>query len=170
MKEKDVKKMDTKEIIEFVKKLRDIIHEGEKSRIKGKEYDYFEHLCFQDCVWDEVIPTLQQGEACRAICKAIKEIFKHNHLSYVDMDLFNELERKYSPKSTESLKELSELMEIDYEGAWKELKGRYRKRIIKHEGQELQENILWQDIYTENMNNIFRDIERKHTNAQRRIK
>ena len=115
---------------------------------------------------DEIVGMLQQGEAYKAICKAIKEIFQHNHLSYVDFDLFNELEQKYFPKS----KELSELMEIDYEGAWKELKGRYRKRIIKHEGQELQENILWQDIYTENMNNIFRDIERKHTNAQRRIK
>ena len=157
--------MNTTEAIAWVRLLTACLNSPASFRIK----EHKENL--ENCEKaDEIVNMLQQGEACRATCKAIKEIFQHNHLSYIDMDLFNELEQKYFPKPTESLKELSELMEIDYEGAWKELKGRYRKRIIKHEGQELQENILWQDIYTENMNNIFRDIERKHTNAQRRIK
>ena len=63
--------MEVKKAVEFVKKLKNIIHEGEKCRIEGKEYDYFSHLCFQDSIWDEIISILQRREI---IMKAKKEI------------------------------------------------------------------------------------------------
>jgi len=47
---------------------------------------------------DIAIKFLQRGEKTEAMHKEIREIFEHNHMTYIDKSLWDELEQKHFPE------------------------------------------------------------------------
>jgi len=108
--------MDTRSLnaLIWVRHLANIIRvdANERAEKTGKPVN---EIFFNNCKKEvnKIKNVLEQGDAYKAIVEEIKEIFQHNHMTYVDMDLFNELEQKHLSKSIEakSSEELSQTID-----------------------------------------------------------